>query len=236
MGMEDIGIGMTLSPTYPSTQLIELGKPEALSLVDDDRVDVWKIESCFDDGGRHEDIVLAFVEVQHDLFQNFTSQLTMRYGDAGLRKQSGEQRKPGLDVINAVMDKIYLPVTLQFGTNSPRQLLLVEGHQERPDGIPTNRRRIDERNVPDANDRRVQRARDGCGTESQHIDLSFHLLDLFLVQHTEELFLVDNHQANVLEVACHVQDLVCTDSDVDTALVQELAADREFPGAYHPRE
>src|SRR5450756_439171 len=210
MGIENIGIGMTLSTTYSATQLIKLGKSEAFSLVDDDRVDVWEIESCFDDGGRDQDIVLALVEVQHDLFQNFTPQLPMRYRDAGLRKQSGEQRKPGLDVIDAVMDKVYLSVTLQLGTNSPRQLLLVEGHQERPDGIPADRGRVDEGDVPNAYNGRFQCARDGCGAESQHVDLSFHLLDLFLVQHTEELFLVDNHQANVLEVACHVQDLVCT--------------------------
>src|SRR5659263_410470 len=112
MGIENIGIGMTLSTTYPATQLIELSKSQPLSLVDDDRVDVGEIESCFDDGSRHEDIVLAFVEVQHDLFQNFTPQLPMCYRDAGLRKQSGEQRKPGLDVIYAVVDKIHLSVTL----------------------------------------------------------------------------------------------------------------------------
>src|SRR5450830_1192337 len=85
MGIENIGIGMTLSTTYSATQLIKLGKSEAFSLVDDDRVDVWEIESCFDDGGRDQDIVLALVEVQHDLFQNFTPQLPMRYRDAGIR-------------------------------------------------------------------------------------------------------------------------------------------------------
>src|SRR5664279_2152659 len=236
MGIENISIGMTLSTTYPSTQLIELGKPEAFSLVDDDRVDVWEIESCFDDGGRHEDVVPAFVEVQHDLFQNFTPQLPMRYRDASLGKQSTEQCKPGLDVIDAVVDKVYLSMTLQFSTNSPRQLLLVEGHQERPDGIPADRGRVDEGDVPDTYDRRFKCARDGRGTESQHIDLSFHLLDLLLVQNTEELFLVDNHQTNVLEVACHIQNLVGTDRDVDATLVQKLAVGREFPGAYHPRE
>src|SRR5664279_5310941 len=236
MGIENISIGMTLSTTYPATKLIELSKSQTLSLVDDDRVDVGEIESCFDDGGRHEDIILTFVEVQHDLFQNFTPQLPMCYRDAGLGKQSTEQCKPGLDVIDAVVDKVYLSMTLQLGTNSPRQLLLVEGHQERPDGIPADRGRVDEGDVPDTYDRRFQRARDGRGTESQHIDLSFHLLDLLLVQDAEELFLVDNHQTNVLEVACHIQNLVGTDSDVDTTLVQKFAVGREFPGAYHPRE
>src|SRR5450830_1219191 len=92
MGIEDISIGMTLSTTYSATQLIQLGKSEAFSFVDDDRVDVGEIEPCFDDGGRQEDIVFAFIEVEHDLFQNFTPQLPMCYRDAGLRKQSGEQR------------------------------------------------------------------------------------------------------------------------------------------------
>src|SRR5450759_285645 len=236
MGIENISIGMTLSTTYPATPLIELGKSQTLSLVDDDRVDVGEIESCFDDGGRNEDIVLAFVEVQHDLFQNFTPQLPMCYRDAGLGKQSSEQCKPGLDVIDAVVDKVNLPVTLQLGTNSSRQLLLVEGHQERPDGIPADRWGVDEGDVPDTYNRRFQRARDRRSAESQHIHLSFHLLDLLFVQDAEELFLVDNHQANVLEVARHVQDLVRTDSDVDPALVQELAVGGEIPGTYHPGE
>src|SRR5659263_165022 len=112
MGIENIGIGMTLSTAYSPTQLIELSKPQALSLVDDDGVDVGKVESCFDNGGRHEDIVFALVEVQHDLFQDFTPQLPMCYRDAGLGKQSSEQRKPGFDVIDPVVDKVHLSVTL----------------------------------------------------------------------------------------------------------------------------
>ncbi len=39
-----------------------------------------------------------------------------------------------------------------------------------------------------------------------------------------------------MKSACHVQDLVRADGDIDTPLVQELAIGRQFPGTHHPRE
>ena len=49
--------------------------------------------------------------------------------------------------------------------------------------------------------RHVQRARDGRGGQRQHVHLAAQLLEPLLVRHAEALLLVDDQQAQVLELA-----------------------------------
>ena len=72
------------------------------------------------------------------------------------------------------------------------------------DLVPPARRRLDDRDVADAGERHLQRARDRRRREAQHVDLQLEVAQQLLLAHAEALLLVDDHQAEVLgtHVAC----------------------------------
>jgi len=215
---------MTLGAADPAAQLIELGQPQPFAFVDNDRVHVWKIESRFNDGCRKQDVVSALIKIQHGLLEQFTSHLPVCNRDTRTGKQPRQQRKPRINVHDAVMHNVHLPVAVQFSLDCPTQLLLIEWHEERAYGVPADRRRVDQRNVANANDPGLQCPRNGRGAQCQDIHLGLHLLDLFLVEHPEQLLFVDDQQTDVLEVPRHIQQLVCADRDVHTAFAKQSAA------------
>ena len=68
------------------------------------------------------------------------------------------------------------------------------------DGLAVGRRRVEQRQVADAGEAHLQRAGDRRGGEREHVDVGRQLLDGLLVLHAEALLLVDDEQAEVLEV------------------------------------
>ena len=68
------------------------------------------------------------------------------------------------------------------------------------DGHAVFGRRLDDAHIAQADQRHVQRARNGRGGHGEHVDLRAHLLEALLVAHAEALFLIDDQQAEVLEL------------------------------------
>ena len=62
----------------------------------------------------------------------------------------------------------------------------------------------------------------GGGSQGQHIHVLLQLLDLFLVGHAEPLLLVDDEQAQVLELHVLGEHPVSADDDVHKPLFQPL--------------
>jgi hypothetical protein len=79
------------------------------------------------------------------------------------------------------------------------------------------RRSFDHAHVAQADQRHVQRARDGRGRHGEHVDLLAHLLDALFVADAEALFFVDDEQAEVGEFDVFRKDAVGADEDVDFA-------------------
>ena len=63
----------------------------------------------------------------------------------------------------------------------------------------------------------MQRARDRRGRHGQHVDLLAHLLQPLLVAHAEALLLVDDEQAQVLELDVFREQAMGPDEDIDLA-------------------
>ena len=66
----------------------------------------------------------------------------------------------------------------------------------------------------------MQRPGDGGGCQSKHIHISLQLFDLFLMAHTETLFLIDDQQAQILKLHIRRQYPVGADDDIHLALLQ----------------
>ena len=67
-------------------------------------------------------------------------------------------------------------------------------------GIAFQRRILDGADFPDAGQRHVERARNRGGGQGQQVHVRISLLDGLLVFHAETLFLVDDQQAEILEL------------------------------------
>ena len=132
-----------------------------------------------------------------------------------------------LDVFNAVVQVKHLPAALQLAAHGVTQHVPVVLHNEGLHRDAVLRRLLDGRHVADAGQCHVQRARDGRGREREHIDRAAHLLDVLLVRHAEALLLVDDEQAEVLELDILLQQLVRADHKVALAAahVRERLAD-----------
>ena len=69
----------------------------------------------------------------------------------------------------------------------------------------------------------MQRARDGRRGEREHVHVGAKLLELLLVRDAEALLLIDDDEAQVLELGLLRQDRMRADDDVDIALGQPFA-------------
>ncbi len=76
---------------------------------------------------------------------------------------------------------------------------------------------LDDGHVPDAGEGHVERPGDRGGGEGEHVGGGTHLLELFLLGHAEALFLVDDDQAQVVELHVLTHQPVGAHDDVDAA-------------------
>ena len=120
-----------------------------------------------------------------------------------------------LDVVDAVVDEVDLAVAVQLAVDGPPDRLGVEPDDARLDGLAVRRRRLQVRDVADAQQAHVQRPRDRRGRERQHVDRRAERLEPLLVLDAEPLLLVDDDQAQVLERDVLLQDPVRADQDID---------------------
>ena len=123
-----------------------------------------------------------------------------------------------LDGLHPVVQIVHLPTTANFPPDG--------AHQHRPVvlqhvglyWLPVLGRLVDDGHIPQAGQRHVQRPGDGGGGEGEHIHLLGQLLQPLLVGDPEPLFLVDDQQAQILELDALLQQPMGADEDVHLAL------------------
>ena len=103
------------------------------------------------------------------------------------------------DVVDAVVDEVDLAVAIQLAVDGALDRLVVEAADAGLDRLAVGRRRLEVRDVADAQQAHVQGPRDRRGREREHVDRRAERLEPFLVLDAEPLLLVDDHQAEVLE-------------------------------------
>ena len=94
--------------------------------------------------------------------------------------------------------------------------LVVIGH----DGFhrqPILRRGFAGAHIARAGEGEVERARDGRGAEREHIHMRAELLEAFLVRDAEALFLVDDHEAEILEFHIRLHQPMRADDNIHRA-------------------
>ena len=196
---------------------MQLRKAHAVGVLDDEGVDVRDVDAGFDDRGADENLRFALGDGAHDVGELLLVHLPVRHGDGGAVDHFGDLERGALDVVDAVVEIIDLPAALQLAAHGVAEDVPVVLHDEGLHGHAVLRRLLDGRHVADAGEGHVERARNGRGREREHVDIAAELLDVLLVADAEALLLVDDEQAELLELHALLQQLVRADDEIALA-------------------
>jgi len=124
------------------------------------------------------------------------------------------------DSLDAVVDVVDLSATRQFTQDGLADDFLGEWTHEGAHREPPRRRIVDQRQLPNIHQRHAERPRDrGCG-HAENVDAGPKVLQRLLLLHPEPLLLVDNHEAELVELDGLTQKRMGADDDIDLASLE----------------
>ena len=146
----------------------------------------------------------------------------MRHAHARLGRGLVHARHGVVDGLDAVGHVVHLAAATHLQANRRAHHVGVVLPHVHNHGTAPGRRRGDQAHVAHAARGHLHGTRDGRGRKREHVDLLAQVLELLLVLHTKALFLVDDHQAQVLGVHVGRKQTVCADQHIDRALGKRL--------------
>ena len=174
------------------------------------------------------------VEVRHHLLQLALGHLPVADADARLRGQRRHRLRRLVDAAHPVVDIEDLAAAHQLPVQRLADDVVALLVNEGVDGKALGRRRGDDGEVAHAGQRHVQGAGNGRGGQGKHVRLRPQRLQPLLLPHAEAVLLVDDDQAQVLEIQPGAEQPVGADEDVDGTLGQALADGLDLAGAAQP--
>ncbi len=219
---DEIGVGAVVRAAHAAAQLVELGQPQLVGAVDDDGVGAGHVDAALDDGGGHQDVETLVVEVAHDALQFALAHLPVDE----LHPRAGHQVADGvghlLNAAHLVVQHVHLAAACQLALNRLAHQHVVPLVDEGLDGVAARRRGGDDGEIAHAGHGHVEGARDGRGGEGENVHLGTQGLEPLLVAHAEAVFLVHDHQPQVLEFHLLAEQFVGAHHDVHGAFGQPL--------------
>lgn len=216
--VEEVGVAPVAATADTAAQLVELGEAEVVAALHDQGVGVGDVDAGLDDRGGDQYVELLLPEVHHHLFQGLFGHLAVGRRDPRLRDDLAQPGGGPVDRLDAVVDVERLALAEQFAADGRADLLLLVRADEGEDGVALLGRGGDRRHLADAGDRHFERTGDGRRGHGEDVHVGAELLQLLLVLDAEALFLVDDDQAQVLELRLGGEEPVGADDQVDGAL------------------
>ena len=162
----------------------------------------------------------AVDKIDHHPFQLAFAHLTVTDRDAGFGDDVLQFLGDGFDVLHAIVHEVDLPFATQFAQDRIANQLVAPARHARFDGHAIFGRRFEIRDIADADQRHVQRARNRRGTERQHVDRRPNRLQPLFDFDAEPLFFVDDQQSQVVEFDVLGRQAMGADDDIDAAGLQ----------------
>ena len=211
-------MGQLVGAAHPPADLVELGEPEGVGPLDDQRVRLRDVEAGLDDRRRDEHVGIAAQEREHPILELLLAHLPVRDDHAEVRGQRLEPRGPLVDRLHPVVEEERLSPARDLPLQRLLDQLLVELADVRPDRAPALGRCLDDRDVPQARERHVECARDRRRRQREDVDLEAQLAQQLLLRDAEALLLVHDHEPEVLRDHVSREHSVRPDQDVHLAL------------------
>ena len=197
--IEQVGVGAPRRAADPPAELVELGQPERVGAIDDDRVGVRDVEPRFDDRRADQDVGGAVGEGDHHLLERALGHLAVADHEPDAGQHPAQLLGLGLDGLDPVVDVEDLPAAVELAqdrvADEPGRRLGDAGLDRQP----VLGRRLDDRQVADPGEGQVERPRDRRGRQGQDVHLALELLEPLLGGHPEALLLVDHDQPEIAE-------------------------------------
>ena len=192
-------------------------RPRASARSTIERVRLRDVEAGLDDRRRDENVGVSAQEGEHLLLELALAHLPV----PDRHPQSGDELP---DPVGGHVDRLHAVV--QVERLAPSRDLALEGRLDellvvladvRADRPAALGRRLDDRDVAQSRERHVQRARDRGRGQGEHVDLEPERAEQLLLRDAEALFLIDDHEAELLRNHVAREDAVRSDQDVDLA-------------------
>ena len=216
-GIEEVRVRALAPAADPAAQLVQLGEPEQVGPLADQRVGVADVEAVLDDRRADQDVEPLLPEVDDHLLEHVLVHLPVRDRDPRLRHELADLGRGPVDRLHPVVDVEHLAVAQQLAPERGGDLLLVVRADEREHRVALLRRRLDRRHLADPGDRHLERPRDRRRGHAQHVDVRPQVLEVLLVLDAEALLLVHDDEAEVLPSRAALDQAVRADHDVDRA-------------------
>ena len=219
---DEVAERFLVASSHAAAELMQVTQADILRLVHDDRVGVGDVQAAFDDGRAQQHVVVSPHESQHPVFQLLGFHLAMRHAYFHIRNQPVQDFLDGGKFLHLVMQEEHLSAAVELVIDDALDLLLVEQDDFRLDRDTVGRRRLDDGQVTRTQQGELQGTGDRGSRQGKRIHGMLDLAELFLRRNAELLLLVDDQEAEVLELEPVAQDLMRADEDVDGTLFQTL--------------
>src|ERR1017187_7426545 len=221
---KNVSVRLVFVAADAAAKLIQVAQPKTVGAVNNDGIGVRDIEAALNDGRTNQHVNLPFNKAMHDFLEFMLVHLAMADIDADFRFQQQVRQAFGdhIDALDAIVEEVNLAAAIEFALDGLFDEPFIV---RRDDGFHRQavlRRRLDGAHIARAGQREVERARNRRGAERQDVDQLAHLLEAFLVQHTEPLLLINDDEPEIFEEHVATQQAVRADNDVHTAFAQEL--------------
>ncbi len=123
--IQQVGVGALAAASHASADLVELGEPERVGVLDDQRVGLRDVDARLDDRGAHEHLGAAAQVVHHHRLELALAHLAVRDREAHARAQRAQPLGGLLDRLDAVVQEERLPAALVLAQDRPLDELLL---------------------------------------------------------------------------------------------------------------
>ena len=165
----EIGVGLAGGTPHAAADLVQLGKPHAVGIFNDERVAVAHIHAGLDEGGADQHINFIVQQLLPYRRNLFLGHFAVGHPHAGAGHHLAHPRGTFLDGLHPVVQIVYLPSPCQLLADGLRDDALVIFQHIGLHRAALHRRLLDEGHVPDAGQRHIQGTGNGRGGQGEHI-------------------------------------------------------------------
>ena len=217
-----VRVGLRGRATHTALELVELCQTQALRVLDDERVGGRVVDAALHDGRGDEHVNLLGRELDHHVLDLARAHLAVRHAHARLGRGLVHACHGIVDGLDAVGHVVHLAAATHLQANRRAHHVGVVLPHVHNHGTAPGRRRGDQAHVAHAARGHLHGSRNRRRRKREHVNLLAQVLELLLVLHAKALFLVDDHQAQVLGVHVGRKQAVRADEHINRALGKRL--------------
>ena len=156
---------------------------------------IGNIQACLNDRSRNKHIDISIDKCKHDSFKFTLAHLSVCKIHPRLRKKFRDSGSHICNVIDTVINIIYLSASSKLTVNRLTDGLFIILHNVRLDRHTVHRRLLQDTHITNTDHTHMKGSRNRCCRQCQYIDVFFQLLDFFFVGHAETLLLINDQKS-----------------------------------------